>query len=67
MEFGIGLQTCVEALEIGEAKLVGDRQHLAFVLFHFIETDLVDLVGGEIGRRCAADDKLVVLCSIGQR
>ena len=44
----------------------GDGQHLGFVLIHFVQADLVNLRGGQVGGRGALDQELVVLCAVGQ-
>ena len=66
MQLRIGLEAGLEALQILEAKLLGDDLHLSFILFHLVEADLVNLVRGQIRGRCAAYEELVVLCPVGQ-
>ena len=44
-----GLWGWRQAGRILEAELLSDDEHLVFVALYFVEADLVDLVGGEIG------------------
>jgi hypothetical protein len=66
VQLGIGLQAFAEALQILEAELLRDGQHLGFVFLHFVQSDLVNLLGGQVGGRGLLDQKLVVLFSVGQ-
>ena len=54
-------------MQIGEAELLRDGQHFGFVFLDFVEADLVNLRGGQVGRGGAADEELVILCAVGQR
>ena len=67
MQLGIGLQSRAKALQIREAQLLRNGQHLGLVLLHLVESDLVNLVGGQIGSSRAAYTEGVVLCPVGQR
>ena len=64
---GLVFRLARKLLQILEAELLRDGQHLGFVLLHFVEADLVNLVGGEVGRGGALDQELVVLCAVGER
>ena len=55
MHFGVGLEAGAEGGQIGESQLLGDGQHLRLVALDFVETDLVNLVGCQIGGGGAAD------------
>ena len=63
----IGLQRRIEALQIGEAQLMHNRQHLGLVPLHLVETDLVNLRRGLIQRRALADAEGIVGIAIRQR
>ena len=66
MIFGVGDKAGAEGLEVLKAELPRDGQHLGFILLHFVNPDLVNLVGGEAGGGGAAEQKLVVLCPVRQ-
>ena len=55
MELGIGLEAGAEGCQIGKPELLGDGQHLRLVALHLVETELVNLVGCQIGGGGAAD------------
>ena len=66
VQLGIRLQAFAETLQVLEAELLRDGQHLGFVFLHFVQADLVNLVRGQVGGRGLLDQKLVVLLSVGQ-
>ncbi len=66
MSLGLVFEVAWKSLEILEAELLRDGEHLGFVFLHFVEADLVNLVGGEIGGGGAANEELVVLCAVGK-
>ncbi len=43
MQLGIGLQAGAKALQVLEAELLRNGQHLGFVLLHLVQADLVNL------------------------
>ena len=45
---GILLERCIEGCQIRKSFLVRDGEHLAADAIHFVQADLVNLVGGEI-------------------
>ena len=66
LHFGVGSETGAESLQVFEAKLLCDRQHLGLVFLYFVEANLVNLVCGQVGGCAVADQVLVVPCAIGQ-
>ena len=50
-----------------EAEFLRDGEHLGFVLLHFVEADLVNLVRCEVGCGGALDEELVVLFAVRER
>ncbi len=63
----IRLQRRVEALQIGEAQLLHNRQHLRLVPLHLVEPDLVNLRCRLVQRRALPDPKRIIGIAIRQR
>ena len=63
----IRLQRRAKALQVGEAQLLHDRQHLRLVALHLIQPDLVNLRGGLVQRRALPNPERVVSIAIRQR
>ena len=55
MQLGIGLEAGAEARQILKAELLRDGEHLGFVALHFVQADLVNLRGGQVGGGGAAN------------
>src|SRR5438874_235832 len=56
----------VEAGQIVESKFVRDREHLRFCFLEFLQSDLMNLIRSEIGRRHAPNLKPIPPLAIGQ-
>ena len=67
MQLGIGREARPEGFQILKAQLLRNHQHLRLVALHLVETYLVNLLGGQIRGRLAANLEGVILCSAGQR
>src|SRR5262249_28605995 len=63
MVLRVTLQGSVQALEVWIAKFLRNGEHLSFITFHLIQTDLVDLGGRFVGSCAPANGEGVVVVS----
>ena len=63
----IRLQRSREGLQVGEAKLVHDAEHLRLVALHLVQADLVDLRRRLVQRRALAHQEGIVRVAVRQR
>ena len=66
VELGVLADVFVEALQVGEALLLGDDQHLHVEFFHLLEAHLVNLLGREIRGGHLAHGELIASIAVGQ-
>jgi hypothetical protein len=66
VELGVVANVLVESLQVGEALLLGNDQHLRVEIGNLLEPHLVNLLGLKIGGRHLADGELVAGVAVGQ-